>query len=73
MDTVFSGHTHFENVPPAYRGVQQIVLTSINYLGTYHSTESGKSYGPEFGNNKNAYYVVDVTGSRPPRVTRKFL
>ena len=73
VDTVFSGHTHFESLPPPYRGVQQLVLTSINYLGTWHSTESGKSYGPEFGNNDNAYYIVEVNGSRLPRITKHLL
>ena len=31
IDSVFSGHTHFENLdPPAYGSVQQYVLTSIS-------------------------------------------
>ena len=37
VDTVFSGHTHFENYPDKAGKVRQVVMTSINYLGSWHS------------------------------------
>ena len=73
VDTVFSGHTHFENVPPVHRGIQQIVMTSINYLKTWISPESGFEWGPAFDNNFRGYYVVEVNGYDLPVVTKVLL
>lgn len=73
VDTVFSGHTHFENVPPVYRGIQQIVLTSINYLKTWVSPETGAAWGPNLGNNERGFYVVDNDGTNVPTVNKILL
>ena len=44
VDTVFSGHTHFENYPDKAGKVRQVVMTSINYLGSWHSKGKGLKY-----------------------------
>ena len=56
VDTVFSGHVHFNNVPPVYNGVQQIVMTSINHQNHWISKETGIAYGP----NRPAFIVARV-------------
>lgn len=70
VDTVFSGHTHFENYPAKYGNIRQVVMTSINALSSWHSKETGVDYGPEYGNNERGYYIVDVNGTSEPRVNK---
>ena len=68
VDSVFSGHTHFENTPLPYKGVQQYILTSINYLGSWTSLESGNSFGSDHGNNERVFYVVNIENDQKPEV-----
>ena len=37
VDFVFSGHTHFNNVPEPYKGVNQIIMTSISHQNEWES------------------------------------
>ena len=70
VDSVFSGHTHFENFPTPYRGIQQYVLTSINYLASWSSVETGKQFGPGVENNERGFYLVTVAAGEKPVVEK---
>ena len=75
VDTVFSGHVHFENFPEPVLGqngqqLRQVVMTSINALNTWHSKETNADYGPEFGNNDRGYYLVNVKENQAPAVQK---
>ena len=70
VDTVFSGHVHFENFPEPIEGLRQVVMTSINALNTWHSKETNIDYGPEFGNNQRGYYLVNVKENQAPAVQK---
>ena len=70
VDSVFSGHTHFENTPLPYEGIQQYILTSINYLSSWTSLESGNSFGPQKGNNKRGFYLVSIENHQKPKVRK---
>ena len=70
VDTVFSGHVHFENFPEPVDNVRQVILTSINALNTWHSDDTNMDYGPEFGNNERGYYVVQIKDGIKPAVQK---
>ena len=45
VDSVFSGHTHFENFEiPKFKNVKQYLMTSINFQNTWNSKESDVNY-----------------------------
>ena len=73
VDTVFSGHNHFENFPDTVYNVRQIVMTSINYLNSWSSKETGKDFGPEFGNNDRGYYVVEINEKNEPTIEKRLV
>ena len=62
VDSIFSGHTHFENLdPPAYGSVQQFVLTSIS---SQNSWKSDENWGPDgdkmkYGTCTPSFYMVN--------------
>ena len=66
VDSVFSGHTHFENLdPPAYGSVEQFVLTSIS---SQNSWTSGENWGPDgdkmkYGICTPSFYIVNSKAS----------
>ena len=60
VETVFSGHVHFENFPEPANNVRQVILTSINALNSCHSDGTNWDNRPEFGNNERGYYVVQI-------------
>ena len=70
IDTVFSGHVHFENFLEPVDNVRQIVMTSINALNTWHSDETNTDYGPDFGNNERGYYMVEIRNSDEPLIQK---
>ena len=70
VDSVFSGHTHFESFPTPYKGIQQYVLTSINYLASWRSLETGQLFGPDVGNNERGFYLVTVVAGESPIVKK---
>ena len=70
VDTVFSGHVHFENFPEPVDNVRQVIMTSINALNTWHSDDTNIDYGPEFGNNERGYYVVQIKDAIKPAVQK---
>ena len=48
VDSVFSGHTHFEKMDiPKFKNVKQYLMTSITFQNTWHSKESDINYGPD--------------------------
>ena len=48
VDSVFSGHTHFEKIDiPNFKNVEQYLMTSITFQNTWHSKESDINYGPD--------------------------
>ena len=73
VDTVFSGHNHFENFPDTVYNVRQIVMTSINYLNSWSSKETGKDFGPEYGNNDRGYYVVEINEKNEPIIEKRLV
>ena len=56
VDSVFSGHTHFESIPPPNETVNQVVMTAINYQNKWKSEWSGLDYGPF----NPSYYTAHV-------------
>jgi len=66
VDSVFSGHTHFENLDtPAYGSVQQFVLTSISSQNKWTSNEK---WGPNgetmiYGTCTPSFYLVNSKNS----------
>ena len=73
VDTVFSGHNHFENFPDEVHNVRQIVMTSINYLNSWSSKETGQDFGPQFGNNDRGYYVVEINEKTKPKIEKRLV
>jgi len=66
VDSVFSGHTHFQNLdPPAYGSVQQFVLTSVSKQNEWTSKEK---WGPNgetmnYGTCTPSFYLVNSKAS----------
>lgn len=61
VDSVFSGHVHFENFDiEEHKGIRQYVMTAINHQNTWHSKETKKDYGP----CTPAYYKVHVENGK---------
>ena len=57
VDSIFSGHVHFESLSAAeYKGVHQYMLTSINWQMTWLSMETGQIWGP----SEQSYYKINV-------------
>jgi len=56
VDTIFSGHVHFNSVPEQFEGVNQVCLTSINYQDKKWVADSGNVYGGD----SPAYIVASV-------------
>ena len=57
VDSIFSGHVHFESLLAAeYKGVHQYMLTSINWQMTWFSMETGQIWGP----SEQSYYKINV-------------
>ena len=64
VDSVFSGHVHFENFLEEHRGIRQYILTSINHQNEWKSKETNKQYGPD----NHSYYRVDIQDGMLPQV-----
>ena len=66
IDSVFSGHTHFENLdPPAYGAVQQYVLTSISSQNSWKAKENWGPNGEvmKYGTCTPSFYMVNSRSS----------